>query len=56
MFTHEPETYSAKHDNSQMLVMLRCEFCLHSTIRYSRENFNTHHGCMKIILLAYRGS
>ncbi len=27
MFTHEPETYPAKHYNSQMLVMLLCEFC-----------------------------
>ena len=27
------------------------EFCFHSTIRYWRANFNTQHGCMKIILL-----
>ncbi len=27
MSTHEPETYPAKHYNSQMLVMLLCEFC-----------------------------
>ncbi len=42
MFTHEPETYPAKQHYSQRLVMRRCEFCFHLTIRYERENFNTY--------------
>ena len=41
MFTHEPEMYPATQHYSQMLLVLHCEFCLHSTIRYERENFNT---------------
>ena len=41
MFNMKPEIYLTKEQNAEILMMLHGEFCLHSTIRYERENCNT---------------